>query len=359
MLIFGAPARYVQGPGVLATIGVELSRLGTSAALVVDPGIADLLLPRIRSSCQEAGVAIHVCLFGGESSAAEVERLRHGLPDTSPGVVAAVGGGKCIDAGKALAGSVGARIVTVPTIASNDSPTSHIYVLYDEAHRLLGVERLSHNPDLVLVDTDVIVSAPARFLQAGIGDCLVKKYEVENCVAVGGRNVFASRPSLAALAMARASYDILRADAHAAFAAIEKGATDDAFERVVEACVLMSGLSFENGGLSVAHAMTRGLSAIAETASVLHGLQVAYGVTVQLALEGRDDAFMADHVRFCRSVGLPVSLADLSLKRPTTDHKRTIAGLTLATPHMANFIRPVSEEDFLDALERVERGFGS
>ncbi len=114
----------------------------------------------------------------------------------------------------------------------------------------MRVEKLAHNPDLVLVDTDVIARAPAHLLIAGIGDALVKKYEVEQCVGVQGRNVFGSKPSMAALAMARGCYDILRADTVSALAAVREQTPNDALERVVEACVLMSGLSFESGGLS-------------------------------------------------------------------------------------------------------------
>ena len=228
--------------------------------------------------------------------------------------MAAAGGGKCIDVGKALGGRLGARIATIPTAASNDAPTSHVYVLYDANHRLLRVEKLSRNPDLVLVDVDVIAQAPAHLLVAGIGDALVKKYEVEQCAGTGGRNVFGSAPSQAALALARGCYDILRADAADALAAVRERKANAALERIVEACVLMSGLSFESGGLCIAHAMTRGLSAVPPLAHALHGYQVAYGLTVQLVLERRDAAFLDDHAAFCTETGLPLSLARLGLR---------------------------------------------
>jgi len=266
----------------------------------------------------------------------------------------AAGGGKCLDTGKALAKRLGARMATVPTIASNDSPTSHVYVLYDEHHRLLRVEKLDRNPDLVLVDLDVIAQAPAHLLLAGIGDAFVKKFEVEQCVKVQGVNVFGSGPSMAALAMARGCYEILRADAAAALAAVRARSPDAALARVVEACVLMSGLSFESGGLSIAHAMTRGLSAVKPLATAMHGYQVAYGVTVQLVLERRDEGFMADHAAFFREIGLPLSLAELGLRDPSADDLGTIADLTLAAPHMRNFERPVSREEMIAAMRKLE-----
>jgi glycerol dehydrogenase len=296
--------------------------------------------------------------FGGECTPSEVDRLALAAGSFRPDVVVAAGGGKCLDTGKALAKRLGTRMATLPTIASNDSPTSHVYVLYDADHRLLRVEKLDRNPDLVLVDLDVIASAPAHLLLAGIGDAFVKRFEVEQCVKVQGVNVFGSKPSIAALAMARACYDTLRADAAAALAAVKAHRPDDALARVVEACVLMSGLSFESGGLSIAHAMTRGLSAVKPLAAALHGYQVAYGVTVQLALERRDATFMADHAAFYRDIGLPLSLADLGLAEPTIDQLGTIADLTLAAPHMKNFERIVSRDEMVGAMRTIEATYG-
>ncbi len=355
MIIFGSPGRYVQGPDVLDRAGTEFSALGGATLLLIDPALPASLGARLRQSCAEAGVDLSVVEFGGECSPDEIDRLERAAQGFRPAVVAAAGGGKCLDSGKALGGRLGARVAMIPTIASNDSPTSHIYVLYDADHRLLRVERLARNPDLVLVDTGVIACAPAHLLAAGIGDALVKRYEVEQCVgAAAGRNVFGSSPSIAALALARSCHDILRADAVAALAAVRAQVPDAALERIVEACVLMSGLSFESGGLSIAHAMTRGLSAVKAVARSLHGFQVAYGVTVQLVLEGRDDAYMADHAAFCREVGLPLSLAALGLPAPQDSELTTIADLTLAAPHLQNFARPIARDEFIAAMREVE-----
>jgi glycerol dehydrogenase len=358
VIIYGSPARYVQGRGILERSGQELAALGDRAVLLVDPVIRRSIGTVVEKSCAEAAVSTVTIEFGGECGPPEIDRLEREAGAFNPSVVVAAGGGKCLDTGKALAKRLGTRVATLPTIASNDSPTSHVFVLYDADHRLLRVERLDRNPDLVLVDLDVIARAPAHLLLAGIGDAYVKRFEVEQCVKTGGVNVFGSSPSIAALALARACHDVLRADAVAALAAVNARTPDEALARVVEACVLMSGLSFESGGLCIAHAMTRGLSAVKPLASALHGYQVAYGVTVQLVLENRDAAFLADHATFYREVGLPLSLAGLGLRVPSPDQLATIVDLTLAAPHMRNFERSVSREEMLAAMRTLEAADG-
>jgi glycerol dehydrogenase len=357
MIVFGAPGRYVQGRGVLEQVGAELARVGSPAVLVIDPVVRSFLGETFERSCRQASLPLRMIDFGGEATPEEIDRLEREIAGVKPGVVAAAGGGKCLDIGKALGGRLGTRIATIPTAASNDAPTSHVYVLYDTDHRLLRVEKLARNPDLVVVDVDVIARAPAHLLVAGIGDALVKKYEVEQCVANHGSNVLGSAPSMSALSLARTCYDVLRADTAAALAAVRERHANDALERIVEACVLMSGLSFESGGLCIAHAMTRGLSAVQPVANALHGYQVAYGVTVQLVLEQRSEDFLRDHASFCSDAGLPLSLAALGLPNPSSDQLQMIADLTLATAHMKNFQRAVSRDEFIDALKRVERSY--
>lgn len=354
MRIFGSPSRYIQGPGALAQLGGEVARLGRSAVLVADRRVGALVGGEAEASCRTADVALTRLEFGGEITYAEVARMEEACAETRPEVVVAAGGGKTIDASKLLGRALGARIVTVPTVASNDSPTSHIIVVYDEAHKLVGVERLPSNPDLVLVDTAVIVKAPAALLAAGIGDAVVKRFEVEQCVGAGGPNMFGGRSPVTALALARACYDEVRAHAAGAMAALRAGVPDEAFERVVEACVLMSGLAFESGGLSVCHGLTRGLSAVRGPAEALHGHQVAYGLLVQLTLEGRDRAFMDDMRGFFRQVGLPTSLRHIGFTEGSNEIA-LIADLSAQAAHMRNFARPLAADDFVRAIETVER----
>ncbi len=372
--IYGGPLRYLQGPGVLDQVGQACLPFGRSAVLVADPFVLELVGARLAASFEAAGVTLVPVAFGGEITPAEVGRLAGRLAAESPDVVIAAGGGKGIDCGKAVAQRLGARVITVPTVASNDAPTSKIFVVYDEQHRLLAVEHLPHNPVAVIVDTALIARAPARLLLAGIGDALSKKFEVERCAAARGRNIFGGLGTQAALALADLSYRVVREQAAPALAAVAAGRSDDALEALVEATVLLSGLCFENGGLSIAHAMTRGLSAVPATAGVLHGLQVAYGLMVQLTLEQREPAFLDELAAFYQAIGLPRSLGELGLGQvgqagqsgqpeqawaPGAVEIRAIAEGTMTAPHVKNFPHLLNAEAVAAAIRAVEDRYGA
>lgn len=354
LAIFGAPARYVQGPGALDTIGEEARTLGRTAVLVVDDVVRPIVAPRIEHSCRAAGVDVKIIAFSGEITPDEVGRLET-LVDGSEDVVVAAGGGKAIDAGKGVCRSIDAAMISVPTIASNDAPTSRNYVLYDEHHRMVAVERLPRNPEVVLVDTALIVKAPKYLFVSGIGDAIVKSFEVAQCMASGRPNVFGGRALGIAAMIAEGCYAVIRAQAEGALRAIDAGVPDEAFERTTEATVLLSGLAFENGGLSITHAMTRGLSAVRGAASSPHGFQVAYALLVQLTLEGRPAAFMNELKDFYAKVGLPCSLEEIGLADPSVDELELISDLSLAAPHAASFCKPLDRDAFVGALRRTAR----
>lgn len=352
---FGGPNRYLQGPDAINALGPATAALGRSAAVVLDPVAATLLGEAISAGLADASIAATSLTFGGEVTASEIDRLTDAARTAAAEVIIACGGGKAIDTAKGVAMALGRPLIVVPTIASNDAPTSTVIVVYTEDHRLSEVRRTPASPHTVIVDTQIIARAPRAFLLAGIGDGLSKTFEARQTLgAASGRNFFDGRPTEAALALADAGYRILRADAAAALTACDAGTPTPALERVVEACVLMSGLGFENGGLSLAHALQRGLQADPDLGRQSHGLLVAYALLVQVTLEERDAAFLADLRGFYRQIGLPLGTADFGVQM-TPGRAAAIAGPTMAAPYIRHFQRRLTAETIARALLLVEQ----
>jgi glycerol dehydrogenase len=348
--IFGAPSRYLQGPGAIERLGACAALFGDRAALVIDAYVLELLGPRLDAICKAQGVRLHPFPVEGDITPDSVASLCARALPTQPPLVIAAGGGKALDAGKALAKAAHCHLVTVPTVASNDAPTSKNYVLYDAGHHLLAVEHMLFNPTMVLVDTALVASAPAAFFRAGLGDAISKKFEAEQCARHGGLNMYDGHATLTAQCIADACYRTLLADGEAALAAAGTGKPTPAFERAVEAMILMSGLGFESGGLSIAHALTRGLPHLPGLASAPHGLQVAVGLLVQLHLEQRSDGALDALHAWYGKVGLPSTLRALGATDVDAAQARQAAALTLKARHAANFDRTLTEAALADAL---------
>jgi glycerol dehydrogenase len=352
--VFAGPLRYVQGPGALDRLGGLVEAFGSTPVVVTDPFVRDLLGARVETILAGAGLAPVVRVLEGEITAAAADAITASVRDVGAGVVIGLGGGKALDAGKAVSLRLGVPVVTVPTVASNDSPTSKAVAMYDDQHRMASVDQLAANPHAVVVDTALIAAAPAHFLRAGIGDAVSKTFEAAACAAGTGVTTLGTRPLRIGAAIAAAAYDVLRAHAVAGLAAAERGEVTDDLEATVEAVVLLSGMGFENGGLSLAHSLTRGLMQARGASSALHGQHVAWATLVQRVAELAPDAEVADLRDFLRAVGLPVTLPELGMPGATIDEIRRIAAVTMTAPHLANLARPVPEGDLVAAILEVE-----
>src|SRR5262249_56297090 len=95
------------------------------------------------------------------------------------------------------------------------------------------------------------------------------------------------------------------------------GVVTRALERLVEANTLLSGLGFESSGLAAAHAVHNGLTAAHQTHPYFHGEKVAFGLLVQLVLEGAPRATVAEVLGFSSEGGLPITLVGIGLAKLT------------------------------------------
>ena len=197
-----------------------------------------------------------------------------------------------------------------PTAASMDGPCSAISVLYHEDGSFDRYLMLEKNPDLVVVDTNVVAAAPLRMTVAGMGDALATYFEARSCAAARGANEHGGAPGHLALAAARACYDTLIECGVAAKRDLKKGRTSPAVERLIECNILLSGVGFESGGLALAHAVANGLTILPEC-KAMHGEAVAFGLVVQLRLERAPE--LNQVLEFCQRVGLPTTLEELGL----------------------------------------------
>lgn len=310
----------------------------------------------VTLSLKTAGLPVTREAFGGIPSAKEIDRLVEVIRAAKADVVVAVGGGSTIDAVKASGFLAGIRWVTVPTVASTDAPTSALAVVYTEDGAFEEYRFFPRNPDLVLVDSQIIANAPASFLAAGVGDALATWLEARATAASNSLTMAGGLPTLTGTDLARLSWDVLWDNALPALDAVRDHLVTPAVEKVIEANTLLSGLGFESGGLAAAHAIHNGLTAAPQTHGLAHGQKVNIGSLTQLVLEGAPTGEIREFIEFTTRVGLPTTLAEVGLTTDNTDELELVANAATAegeTIHAMPFeVRPA---DIVAALKSIER----
>ncbi len=273
----------------------------------------------------DAGLAAEIAPFGGECSHNEINRLRDIAGNAKCTAVLGIGGGKTLDTAKALAHFMNVPVAIAPTIASTDAPCSALSVIYTDEGEFDSYLMLPRNPNMVIVDTQIVAGAPARLLAAGIGDALATWFEARACSRSGATTMAGGKCTQAALALAELCYNTLLEEGEKAMLAAEQHVVTPALERVVEANTYLSGVGFESGGLAAAHAIHNGMTAIPDAHHYYHGEKVAFGTLTQLVLENAPVDEIETVAALCHSVGLPITLAQLDIKGDIPTKMRLVA----------------------------------
>lgn len=305
------PGKYIQGEGILHQLPDLVNMLGKKGLILASRTVKDKILPKYTSELTKSTICIEH--FRGECCEKELSRLSCVITGKNADVLVGMGGGKTIDAAKILADRFGIPVIIVPTIASTDAPCSGLAIIYSEEGLFQSIYYQKMNPQIVLVDMNVIADAPARFLVSGMGDALATWFEARSCDRTKSMNMCGGYSTMTGLNLARLCYDTLLMHGNSAKIACEKHIITPSLFHIVEANILLSGIGFESSGLAAAHSIHNGLTALEETHSFYHGEKVAFGVLAGLQLIDASIQESLEVFRFCEEIGLPTTLADIGL----------------------------------------------
>jgi glycerol dehydrogenase-like iron-containing ADH family enzyme len=316
-----APAQVMRGVGILKACGDAIDRFGSRPLIVGGDrslAVAEPFLPLLKNAARAT--------YGEDCSEVGLAGLREAIGAHRADLIIGVGGGKALDASKLVADQEGLPIVTIPTSAATCAAWTALSNVYSDEGAFQYDVGLTRCPDLLILDYELIATAPQRTLVAGIGDALAKWYEASVSSGHSEQTLV-----IAAVQQARVLRDLLLQKAGAALAAPGEGD----WREVVDACVLMAGMMGGLGGAQcrtvAAHAVHNGLTHLLQSHGALHGEKVAYGILVQLRLEEmlQGNLLAASSrqqlLKFYGEMGLPQTLGDLGLDGVTIAELRRSA----------------------------------
>lgn len=310
------PGKFILGKGTLDSFDEYAKSLGKKFLVISSKSVMGKAQDKISKSFEGTEMVAEYIHFGGECSFNEVNRLSAIGKKKNSDCVVGIGGGKLLDAAKAVAHELKLPVIIIPTIASTDAPTSALSVMYTDDGVFESYHWLPANPDVVLIDTEIICSAPARYLVAGMGDAFATYYEARAVRDSGSKTCAVAalgNQTLSAFALAELCLKTLLDDGVKALMAATVGAITPALENVIEANILLSGIGFESGGLAASHSVHNGLTVLPETHDAYHGEKVAFGVLTQLVLENASLDEISSVMSFFTAIGLPVTLEEIGL----------------------------------------------
>lgn len=311
IIVKGAPAEYICNSDVLKGLEEKLLARNIKKVLVLTGNKSWQALRPFFPELNRIETAFEI--YQGECSLPEIERIAGIAESFGADAIIGAGGGKVLDIAKAVAYDSGIKSVLIPTLASNCAPWTPLSVIYTEEGTMTHYTIFPGSVDLLLVEPRVLLDAPVSLLVAGIGDTIAKWYEAD---------VQISRFENPPLALKIAHYtaklcaDEMFEHAEAAIKDAKEGQLSDPFIKVAETIIMAGGMvggfGDKFGRTAAAHSIHNGMTISPESHSALHGDKVAYGVLVQLLLEGKREE-VERLTQFYKKIGLPISLQALGI----------------------------------------------
>ena len=324
-----APGTVMRGSGILHSVGKEIARWGSRPLLVAGNSTLAMTHKSLQPILAKANLVTAASNYGVDCCEASLQTLKTTAQEHQADVIIGFGGGKALDTAKLVAHQLQLPVVTIPTSAATCAAWTALSNVYSETGAFLYDVALCRCPDLLILDYDLITTAPPRTLVAGIGDAIAKWYEASVSSGNSQQTLIIS-----AVQQARVLRDIL----------LQKSATalqapgSETWQEVVDATVLLAGVIGGLGGAQcrtvAAHAVHNGLTHICGHGSI-HGEKVAYGILVQLRLEEmlQNNQLAASGrqqlLKFYAEIGLPQKLDDLGLGNITLGELQTAAEIAL------------------------------
>ena len=260
------PAILKVGNGVLNNIGIFMKEADFSQVVIYfGNGLIELFGTKVMDSLKNEGIEVLEYREIDTVDIGDIIKMAFSMPSKVRAVIS-IGGGKVIDAGKYAAFLKNIPFISVPTSSSSDGFSSASASLIVDGRRSSVPAALAYG---IIVDTDVIRTAPEKFIYSGIGDMISKitaiydwVYEAQN--GVSQLNDFAVMIAKKAVnSFVRTPYESIK---------------EEVFLKELLDSLSMSGIANEIAGSSAPtsgseHLISHALDKILEVPQ-LHGIQV-------------------------------------------------------------------------------------
>lgn len=296
---------------------------------------------------------VHTAVFGKDCTYENIRKWAKYAKELNVDMIFGMGGGKALDTAKGAGYEAGLPVFTFPTIAATCAATTALSVVYGEDGNFDSFYFYERPARHCFIDLTVIANAPFQYLQAGIGDTIGKYFEC-HFAARGDRLLHSSALGRE---ISNMCYAPLLEYGVQALKDCKEHLVTTAFAQAVLANVVSTGLVslmvLDDYNCAIAHSVYYGLVLLPGfEEKYLHGNVVAYGVLIQLAVDGE----LKEAVRlkkFLQELGISTTLKEMEIPLEQEYLREVLADIVIE-PDMEHIPYPVTEDMVYRAMETVE-----
>ncbi len=345
---------YSVGTQAYREVPAQCRPLGTKALLVGGRRAMEAGRAKLAAALAGSGLEIvEAAEFGRDCTIERVEHWADRAKELGVDMVFGMGGGKALDTAKGAAFAAGLPVFTFPTIAATCAGTTALSVVYREDGRFDHFAFYPRPARHCFIDLDILARSPWQYLQAGMGDTIGKFFECH----FAARGDKLAHSSALGREISNMCYAPLLEHGVQALADCREGKATYALEQAVLANIVSTGLVsllvLDDYNCAIAHSVYYGLVLLPGFEERFpHGNVVAYGVLVQLAVDG--DWETARKLKaFLQRLDIPTTLAEMDVPLERTCLAAVLRE-TVTGPDMEHIPYPVTEDMVFAAMASVE-----
>lgn len=311
MIKIKTPKYYINEYDILQDSGKYILKFANNVLIVGGKTSLSATKGALLESLKSEKIKYHVEYFHGYCSFENIDKFAEIAKQLKVNGIIGVGGGTVMDIVKAVGEKINIHVITVPTIAATCASWSALSVIYDDDGKHKDFYILKNSPIIVLADTRIILEAPKRYLNAGIGDTIVKWYEYIPYLSKNYNDITLN----IGLQISKLALNILEDY-------IENLNTPDIkelrYKDVIDSIFMLAGLvgsiGSEKSRVAIGHTIHNSLTHIKDTRETLHGEKVIFGLLVQFILEKRNKEEVKKIINYLKLLNLPITLGQLGIK---------------------------------------------
>lgn len=354
MLIINAPKQYVREENIISKVSDYIKDYNGHVLIVSGQTAFERVKEPLIGSIVASAIDYDIFSFTGYATHKTIQQITEKGQQLHSRAIIGIGGGSALDSAKAAAEQLNIPIITIPTIAATCAAWTALSVIYSETGETIDFIRLKNSPEAILVDPQILVQAPVRYLQAGIADTLVKWYEFAPYINED-RYELAFTTSLH---NAKLAIQILENYSIQATEDNKNQQVTLSFLQVIDAILALAGLVGSIQGDSfkepLAHALHNKLTHFPETHHTLHGEKVIFGLIVQFILEGKEELEIQAFIDYLTQLAQPVTLEQLGFKENIESAVQQLAQLLLKEQRTAIFPIPLTVKLVEEAIYKAD-----
>lgn len=331
------PSILKIGKGALDNIGAYMKDAAFKQVVIYfGNGLIDLFGEKVMESLKRDEINVLEYCEIDTIAIDDIIQMAFSMPNKTQAVVA-IGGGKVIDAGKYAAFLKNIPFISVPTSSSSDGFSSASASLTVDGRRTSVPARLAYG---IIVDTEVIRTAPEKFIYSGVGDMISKITAIYDWVFEAEKG-YSQLNDFAVMIAKKAVNSFVRTP--------YQSIKDEIFLKELLDSLSMSGIANEIAGSSAPtsgseHLISHALDQFLEQPQ-LHGVQV--GIATYIMSVVHDHRYKRVNT-VLTDTGFWDYTATLGMKKE--DFCRAIDMAPSIKPHRHTYLH---EEQYREAAKRV------